>query len=102
LYLYPVEGGEPRVAQGVTASELVIQWSPDGKALLVHDRGRLPIAIYSVDVMTGRRSVFKEITEGAGATDLGVLGLSLSPDGAMYAYTHYRIDSTLYLGDGLK
>jgi Tol biopolymer transport system component len=102
LYLYPVEGGEPQVPQGVTPTELVIQWSPDGKALLVHDRGRLPITVYSVDVMTGRRSVFKEITEGAGATDLGVLALSLSPDGVMYAYTHYRIDSTLYLADGLR
>lgn len=102
LYLYPIDGGPPRAIEGIAPDDLVIGWSADSTALRMHERRQFPVTVYEVDVATGRRRVFKEIREGAGAADLGILRLLFSPDGQDYAYTHYHYDSTLYLVDNVR
>ncbi len=105
-FLWPVEGSERRPIPGILAEETVSGWSTDGKALLVLEtkipgrKNRLPIKITELDISTGKRRPWIE----AGPTELaGVEGWNrLAVNGAGYAYSYTRVQSDLYLVDGLK
>src|ERR1035438_9624828 len=54
-WLYPIAGGEPqRLNLDLTANEIPLRFSPDGKSLLVLTRG-IPLKIARADLATGQR-----------------------------------------------
>jgi eukaryotic-like serine/threonine-protein kinase len=97
---YPVAGGAPRPAAGLTADDTpssIVGWSEDGTAFFVHAGTAVPARLDRVDVATGRRTLLKEI----GPPDLTGLftfdPLTVSRDGAQYAYRYWKRMSTLFV-----
>jgi len=72
-----------------------------GKSLLIRTRD-MPVQVSRVDVATGSRQPWKEISpsDPAGARSIPVL--KFSADGKSYAYCVQRVLSDLYVVDGLK
>jgi Tol biopolymer transport system component len=103
ISLHPLEGGEPRPVPGIEAGDSLIRWSAEGHALYVYRRQGLGAILYRVNVSSGRREVWKEITapDPAGL-DRNYYTLLLTPDGKSYAYTQVRLLSELYLVEGLR
>jgi eukaryotic-like serine/threonine-protein kinase len=102
VWIYPVDGGEPRPVPGLVAGDVPIRWSADGRSLYVGRFGELPARVYRLDLSTGRKELWKEITP---SDPVGVKYLSrvvLTPDGKSYAYSYYRHLSDLFLIEGLK
>jgi len=97
---YPVDGGAPRPAPGLTADDrsiAIVGWSEDGKAFFVHSGTGVPSRLERVDVITGRRTLLKEIGP-ADRTGLFMLDpVTVSRDGAQYAYRYWRRLSTLFV-----
>jgi hypothetical protein len=64
--------------------------------------GQTSVKIYRLNIVTGQRQLFKEVTP----TDVtGLCGLNhiiLSADGRSYVYGYTRLLSDLYLVKGLK
>jgi hypothetical protein len=81
--------------------DLVTGLSADGKNLLVAMPG-IPAKIARVDLATGRRELWKEISPADPAGVQSFAGLKFSADGKSYAYSVLRIISDLYVVDGLK
>jgi len=101
-YLYPLGGGEPQPLASTASDDSVMGWTPDGKAVYVGKRGRYPLSIFRMDVATGRREVWKELTPPDPAGISNVAPPAIAADGKTYAYSYNRILSDLFLADDVK
>ena len=85
---YPVTGGAPQPAPGLTADDAppsVVGWSADGRAFFIHTGTDVPARIDRIDIKTGQRTLLKEL----GPADLTGLAmfdpLTVSRDGSQYS-----------------
>jgi Tol biopolymer transport system component len=100
LFVVSLDGGEPRRLGELQPLESVVQWSADGRSLIVRVAG-VPIRLALLDTQTGERRPWKEILPG----DPGIRRIQrllMSRDGETYVYQMFRTFSELYLVDGLK
>jgi Tol biopolymer transport system component len=97
---YPLSGGASQAAPGLQESDDptgVVGWSPDGTALLVRSGTGVPSRIDRVEIATGRRTLLTEVGP-ADRTGLFVFSpVSVSKDGAQYAYSYSKRLSTLFV-----
>src|SRR2546426_121876 len=106
-YLCPVEGGEPHAIDGLLEGDIgLLQWSGDGRSLFVRGAGGLVLKIYKLDLSSGRRELWKELTppDPAGLISIGLFPgqVRLTPDGKSYVYTCWTVPNELYMVEGLK
>jgi Tol biopolymer transport system component len=101
LYLYPVDGGEPTPLPGATSADEPTGWTNDGK-VWVFRRAELPAKVSRLDVVTGRRELWKELVpaDAAGVTE--VTQPLPTPDGRYYVYTYIRMLADLYVAEGIR
>lgn len=102
--LYPIDGGEPRPIAGLGKDGLPVRWSADGRWLYIRERPSGPLTrIHRLDVATGRKEPWKELTPPApfGASG-GLFYVALAPEVGAYVYTYFSRPSQLYLVEGLK
>ena len=100
-WLYAIHGGGPRPIPGLLPGEL-FEWSSDPHVLYVYQGKRLPVRVYRLNVLTGQRRFFREVTppDVAGLSDISHMHFSW--DGQAYVYSYTRLLSELYLVHGLK
>ena len=102
-FLFPVEGnGSPRPILGFDPGDVVIQWSADGRSLLVTRIAGMPIKVYRLDLLTGHKELLKEVTPADPAGIKGPNNIFMTPDGKSYVYKLARFLSDLYLVEDLK
>jgi hypothetical protein len=78
-----------------------VQWSSDGRALLVAHRDGLPWVVERLDLVSGRRTPAVTIrAHDAAGLRLSVFGISR--DAKYYVHTYARLLSDLYVVNGLK
>ena len=101
-YLFPVDGGEPRIAKGLDSDDRTAGFSGDGASICVHNLTGLPSIVSLVDIETGKRRVWKQIVpaDAAGVDNVG--NFFFTPDMKSYLYSYNRTLSDLYLVEGLK
>ena len=99
---YPVEGGSPLPIEGLAEGEFPVQWSADGRSLYVYRLSDVPARVFLLDLSTGRRELWKELTPPDPAGTNVIYTVQIAPDGKAYAYTYGQILSDLYLVEGLK
>ena len=101
--IYPIDGGEPKAIPGLQDGELVSNYTKDGTALYVTRFGQVPIRIDRLELATGRRSLWKELSPSDPTGLIGVSGFGISSDDGSYAYNVERVISDdLYVIDGLR
>jgi len=107
-YLRPVEGGEPRLIEGLEDGDGLLQWSADGRSLFLRGAGAgdLVLTIYKLDLASGRRELWKELTppDLEALISIGVTPgeVRITPDGKSYVYTSWTHSNELYIVEGLK
>ena len=99
--LYPVEGGEPRPAPGFRPEDELIRWSADGKSLFTYAVG-MPGKIFRIDLATGRREVWRELTTSDPAGVWRIHPVAVTGDGGTYAYSYSSALGDLYLVEGVR
>jgi len=101
-YLFPVDGGEPRIVPGLEPDDRTAGFSGDGTSICVHNLTGLPTVVSLVDITTGKRKVWKQImpADAAGVDNVG--NLLFTPDMKSYVYSYGRALSDLYLVEGMK
>ena len=100
--LYPLDGGDPRPIPGIHPDEHVSGFSADSKSVFVHNFAGLPSTIVRLDLVTGKRTDWKQIApaDAAGVDAIG--GIGITPDEKSYVYSYTRNLSDLYVVEGLK
>ncbi|HEY3202306.1 MAG TPA: protein kinase [Thermoanaerobaculia bacterium] len=101
-YLYPLEGGEPAPIPGLNETEIPVGWTSDGRFLYVTRPGEYPARVYRLEVSTGKRELWKELTPPDPAGIFGIRAPRVASDGKSYVYSYNRILSDLFLADGVK
>lgn len=99
--LYPVRGGDPKKVPGVLNGDVPLQWTADGRAVFIAEGRHIPVRIIRVDLNSGQRTLWKEITPPDPSGIAGLINVLITPDGQSYAYTYRRVLSDLYLVPGL-
>lgn len=101
-WLYPLVRGEPRPVVRLTADDIWINWSSDGRAAYVYQDEKTHAQVFRIDVSTGKRQLVTVVgpADPAGLTGIGPV--RITPDGKSYAYSYNRSLSDLYLAEGVK
>jgi Tol biopolymer transport system component len=100
-FLYPIDGGEPRPVAGLEGNDQIVQWSADGRSLYVFQAGDLPNKVWLLDIVSGRKKVWREIE----STDPALSSLDLflvTPDGRSYVHAYENWLADLYLAEGVR
>jgi WD40 repeat protein len=102
LTLYPVDAGDPRLVPGTSSDDVGLQWSTDGMAIFVQHGSAVPARIERVEVASGARTLWKELTppDPAGVSTIGPV--QISADGRAYVYSYRRNLDRLYVVEGLQ
>jgi len=95
--VYPIAGGEPRPVPGLTETDVLAQWSTDGRSVLVYRRAEIPCHLERVDLATGHRTLFQEFAPADRAGLLSMRELFVTDDLRSYAYTAYYQVSSLFV-----
>lgn len=100
-WLYPVEGGPPRPIPGLQADENFV-WTSDPRFLYVYQWKQPPLKVYRLNILSGQRQIFREMTPPDVAGLQSISHIHFSSDGRAYVYSYGRVLSELYLVKGLK
>jgi eukaryotic-like serine/threonine-protein kinase len=101
LSIYSLETGTSRVIPGMETGDAVAGWSLDGQSLYVYRLKSLPFQIFRINLLTGKKERWKEITP-SDATGVVSSRILFTPDGKGYVYDVVHYTSSLYLCDGLR
>jgi Tol biopolymer transport system component len=103
LVLFPVEGGDPRPVPTTKPDEVLAGWGADSQSVYVYPlEGDLPVRIDTVDLRSGRRQPFKEITPPDLQAFGGIESVLVAPGGKAYAYQYGQYLCILYVIEGLR
>ena len=101
-FLYPIEGGEPRPVSGLTETDIIVQWSADGRSVLAYRRAEIPGRLERVELATGHRTLFKEFAPVDRTGLLSMREIFITDDLRSYAYTAYYQVSSLFVSENGK
>jgi Tol biopolymer transport system component len=93
---YSIQTGTSRRVAGLTPNDIVLRFSPDGKALWTRQVNTTPVRVEQVDLQTGAR---KQLLPEFATRRAGVLSVSevvLADDPRTYAYTEWEASSYLF------
>jgi len=104
LNLYSVDGGSFRPLPGIRKGNVPrpMQWTADGKKLIVYEMGGLPRPIELYDLATAKRTPLVSFNPTDVAGVLGLVRVRASADLHTFAYSFRRQASRLVLARGLK
>ena len=102
LKLFPIDGGASRPVPGVQPGDQSIRWTVDGRGLYVYKAASVPARIDLLDVATGQRRLFREITPLEPAGVLAVQPVFLSADGSAHVFSYRRILDGLSVVSGVR
>jgi len=93
--IYRADGeGRARAIVGAEPGDFLVQWSADGKTILVRGAESRPLTLYRIDLESGRRERWKELAppDPAGFVEFGAgpMGVHVTPDLQFYAYNFYN------------
>jgi eukaryotic-like serine/threonine-protein kinase len=97
---YPVNGGAPRPALGLTAEDSpagILGWSADGTTLFARSGTDVPARIDRLEVASGRRTLLGEISPPDRTGLFAIDPSTVSRDGAQYSYRYWKRLSTLFV-----
>jgi Tol biopolymer transport system component len=101
LTIYPVDGGAPRSIKGILEFERPISWSAEGDAIFVFTRGEMPGKVSLIDLATGQRKLWREISPSNRTGVEGLAAVRMTPDGSTLAYSYYQRLNRLFVVEGL-
>jgi Tol biopolymer transport system component len=102
FFSYPVEGGQPREVPGLSQEDQPVQWSADGRSIFFYRTENTGAKIYRLEISSGRRDLWKEIVPTDLAGFISVIRILMTRDGKAIIYCNRRLQSQLYLANGLK
>jgi hypothetical protein len=79
-----------------------VAFRSDGKVLFVYQRSAVPASVYSLDLATGKRQLWKEIAPADRNGVYRIDRVAIANDGQAYAYSYGRRVGRVIVIDGLK
>jgi Tol biopolymer transport system component len=99
--IYDVGGGPSTLVPNAQEGDEPVEWTADGKGLLV-GRSELPNRVFLIDLVSGQRKLFRTFSPPDPTGLVDNAPPNFSRDFKSYVYSYTRIISDLYIVDGLK
>jgi Tol biopolymer transport system component len=101
-WLQPIEGGgEAKEITGINPAERIIGWHGDSNNLFLADPTGADAEIYNLNLVTGARTLWFRFSP-ADRNGIRNKDILFTPDGSRFAYVVLRINSDLFVADGLR
>jgi hypothetical protein len=100
--IYPIDGSDSRPIPHLTRTDRIVSWFPDGRSLLTYRTNELPARIVRLDLETGQRTPWRDLTPPDPTGIYRVGRLRTSQDLSSYAYTYYMQLVDLHVVSGLR
>jgi serine/threonine protein kinase len=100
--LYPIAGGAPHSIPDLEPDFTALQWSEDSKSFYGYIPGRLPTAVYKVNLLTGEKSIIQQLQPESTTGVVRIGPVVVTRDGSRFAYSYYQVFSALYVISGLR
>ena len=97
-----LDGSDSRAIPHLTRTDRIVSWFPDAKSLLSYRTNELPARVTRVDIETGERTPWRDLTPPDPTGIYRVGRLRTSQDRAAYAYTDYMQLVDLHVVSGLR
>jgi len=94
--IVPVAGGPARSIPSGEVTDSAIQWSQDGRYLYIFRYGALPTTVWQVDIVSGKRTLWKSLAPSDLAGVGGVTVVVMTRDTRVCLYSYMRIFSDLF------
>ncbi len=101
FFLYPVDGSAPKPVPLVGSEERVFGWSADGRALFLFQRGALPAKSFRIDLATGERRPYRELSPADRTGVDGLTKVAMTPDESTLVFSYPQSLCDLYVIEGL-
>jgi Tol biopolymer transport system component len=100
--IFSIDGGEPTPIVGLDRADQVAGWTPDGR-LYVRKGGpsAVPVPVVLHDPATGKQEPWRTLVPADATGVNSIVTMRFAPNGA-YAYSYYRLLSTLFLVEGVR
>jgi serine/threonine protein kinase len=99
---FDLDGSGPRPVPGIEPGDLPLRFDRDGVHLYVQTSSTAPVRIMRVHTVTGKRTLWRELSPLDQAGVFIVDYVRISADGAAHTYSNRRVTSNLMLMEGLK
>lgn len=100
--IYHLPNGEAEKVKDLQPDDVLVGPTTDPQRFYVETTNILPRKIDIVNIFTGERKPWREISPPDLAGVILPLNITISPDGNSYVYTYRRILNDLYLAHGLQ
>lgn len=97
--LYDIGGGESRAVAGLSDTDVLAEWSVDGRSVLAYRRSEIPCRLERVELATGHRTLWKELAPADRTGLLSIRELFVTDDLGSLAYTAYYQVSSLFVSE---
>jgi hypothetical protein len=77
-------------------------WAPDGEAIYVFQRGKIPGRVDRIDLATARREPWLEIEPMTRSGTTGFISVVMTSDGERYVASFGQFVNDLFLVGGLR
>jgi len=99
--LWRLGDGDPMPVPWIGRDERLIRWSGDGRSIFVWRHNEVPALVHKIDVETGERTPWRELTPPDPTGIYRIGRLRMSADASAYAYTYYLQLIDLHVIEGL-
>ena len=100
--IFSIADGKARPLSGLAPGETPVGWSEDGKAIFVSHPQGLPAKVFRVEIATGQRALWKELSPSDPSGVFGVDPIRGTPDGKSFIYSYRRVITDLFQAEGVK
>jgi dipeptidyl aminopeptidase/acylaminoacyl peptidase len=100
--IYPLDGAPTRAVKGLSADDTVVDWSPDGRSLVVLGSREIPAPVDRLDLATGARSRLANLAPPDRTAVVFVMNASVSDDAKSYAYSLITFPARLAIVHGVR
>ena len=98
--LYALTGGPAKAVPGLTPMDRIVQWSADGRSLLLARLEGQKAHLERFDLASGRRTLLRSIAQPSAPGVLHIEGVALTEDAKTYVYSYLKMLSKLFVVTG--
>jgi len=101
LSVYPTSGEPPHPVPNLEPGLFAFQWCEDNTSVYTYHPGEVPARVYKVNLLTGAKTMVRELEPDTSAGVVAIAPVVASRDGSRFAYSYYQVLSVLFLVSGV-
>jgi eukaryotic-like serine/threonine-protein kinase len=98
---FPLDGSPSQPIPGIHPEDRPARISPDGRSMLVYQRGVIPSRLERIDLQTGKRELVRQLVPPDISGVQNIAPVRVTEDGTAYAYSFVTLLHDLYVAKGL-